>query len=363
MPQRRRLPGRLALALGGLATSLLFGEATARLLHLDGYDRPRLIGADGSVVADASEITRFFGAPGERPPGSLTQSSPGIVVRAWYDRPRWSYFDADGCVEYRINSLGFRDHEFPVEKPAGEQRLIAIGDSFTFGAGVPAGLCWVEQLEARLVAARRAPVEVIDAGLANGHNPSTYPPWVAEMAPRLGADAVLVGLCLNDLSTDLPLWITPTAPPPPLPLSGSSALMRLATQARDALAVGEARQAKPLRIRPFLASHRDDWKGSSAGLLEMHRFCGEHGIRFIVIVFPLLSQLKEGYLLRELHDLVDGFCRDQSIECIDLLDAFLGRDERELWVHPTDQHLNDVANAIAADAVADWFAAHPLAAR
>lgn len=40
-------------------------------------------------------------------------------------------------IEYRINSKGLRDDEATYEKPEGKFRIVLIGDSFTFGWGVP----------------------------------------------------------------------------------------------------------------------------------------------------------------------------------------------------------------------------------
>jgi hypothetical protein len=36
---------------------------------------------------------------------------------------------------------------------------------------------------------------------------------------------------------------------------------------------------------------------------------------------------------------------------LDLFDAFRGRDGPSLWVHPTNQHPNEEAHAIAAEAL------------
>jgi len=41
-----------------------------------------------------------------------------------------------GKVRYRTDSRGLRDEEIPFEKPAGERRLLAVGDSFTYGIWV-----------------------------------------------------------------------------------------------------------------------------------------------------------------------------------------------------------------------------------
>lgn len=40
-------------------------------------------------------------------------------------------------IEYSINSKGLRDDETPYEKPEGIFRIVLLGDSFTFGYGVP----------------------------------------------------------------------------------------------------------------------------------------------------------------------------------------------------------------------------------
>ena len=64
-----------------------------------------------------------------------------------------------------ISSAGFRDREFPEEKPAGGFRVMAIGDSFTFGAVAIADV-WPKVLEHRLGQLFPGrPVEVIDAGV------------------------------------------------------------------------------------------------------------------------------------------------------------------------------------------------------
>ena len=63
--------------------------------------------------------------------------SPNSVIN--FQLPEFDY-------EVRTNSLGFRDIEHPVAKPAGEFRLMAIGDSFTEGWGARFEQTWLNVL-------------------------------------------------------------------------------------------------------------------------------------------------------------------------------------------------------------------------
>ena len=46
-----------------------------------------------------------------------------------------------------------------------------------------------------------------------------------------------------------------------------------------------------------------------------------------------------------------SFCTEEEIEHLDLYDRFHGLDDRELWIHPMDQHPNPVAQRIFAEGI------------
>jgi hypothetical protein len=66
--------------------------------------------------------------------------------------------------DVKINSHGFRDREYAIEKAPGTTRIVALGDSITFGNYLPLETVWTERLEA-LYAKRGRPVEVLNLGV------------------------------------------------------------------------------------------------------------------------------------------------------------------------------------------------------
>ncbi len=66
-------------------------------------------------------------------------------------------------IEYVINSAGFRDREYPLEKPAGTFRILLLGDSHTFGFGIP-----LEKHFSKILEGYFARVEVLNMGV-NGY--------------------------------------------------------------------------------------------------------------------------------------------------------------------------------------------------
>ncbi len=69
-------------------------------------------------------------------------------------------------VKYSINSLGFRDREFNVTKPAGVFRILMLGDSYTEGYGVELGESFSKQLESMLNS-NGGQYEVINTGVGS----------------------------------------------------------------------------------------------------------------------------------------------------------------------------------------------------
>ncbi|NRA95773.1 MAG: SGNH/GDSL hydrolase family protein [Planctomycetes bacterium] len=347
----RKTALRLLLALCVLVSSL---EVLSRIFLPDPYVPSHIRTSDQRRVP-TGEILQFVRkalaeSRMDVPRGRLLA---GSEFRLWYDRPSWDYFDDDGCVTVRINSLGFRDEEFPASKPDGEYRVLAVGDSFTFGLGVQGEDTWPQQLEGMLADVRGGSVEVINAGFAAGsHYPPGYVGWIGQHGLALDPDVVVIGLCLNDLG-DPPipmLWYDKVEVDPWL--GGASAFLKWV---QTAVAQRHAERA-PVDIEQYVDEAQQ--RAVTGAVLSIREDLDGKGIRLIVAIFPMLSRL-EDYPYQRIHDAVAELCDAKEIEHLDLLDRFRGLDEYTLWVHPTDQHPNHVGQRLIAEGIRDYLKSHP----
>lgn len=106
-----------------------------------------------------------------------------------------TYHTTEFDYTVRINSLGFRDREFDVARSK-TCRLIAVGDSFTFGWGVSLEDSWPKRLETGLAQAG-FDVEVANLGFPGG-NPIDYANIVGHAVPMLAPDLVMVAVLQGD---------------------------------------------------------------------------------------------------------------------------------------------------------------------
>jgi hypothetical protein len=120
--------------------------------------------------------------------------------------------------------------------------------------------------------------------------------------------------------------------------------------------VERRRHARALQAEYFESIRRSfqtrNWDVCKEALLNLRGDSIRRNFRLIVVVFPVLWELDGAYPLEDVHKLVDTAFHDLGLEYIDLLDVYRGRDAETLWVHPTDQHPNEIAHRLAAERIA-----------
>ncbi|MDA0373346.1 MAG: SGNH/GDSL hydrolase family protein [Planctomycetota bacterium] len=323
--------------------------------------------------ADFDRAQRYLEVVPDAPRFRL-RFKPGVTVHLCYRGYEGEgAFDAEGCVEFRTNSLGFRDREeLCAPKPEGQRRVVCLGDSTTVGWGVPEADGWTRRAE-DLLRVDDDGVRVANCGASGTLLPDEHAHALFTRFGALDPDVVVVTLCINDL---LPVNGGMAHFEPSvferlgMPLDGwlgHSALVNDAARAlrRDAALrldpdhdwVG-ALMALPVAEYPPAAQKLGAvYWGSGVpeqALRAIHGWCNERGARLAVMVWPFLQQLgnRSEHPFTPVHDAVGQFCEGEGIAFLDLLDVFLGLDPASLWLTPLDMHGNVRAHALAAPEIA-----------
>lgn len=175
----KRLGPKLLLSLGVTLIALLVAELGYRL---------RFYGTAG-LSPRAMNSLHHFGESGLLRPAEL----PGLRYQL---RPNLN--ELYRLARFETNSLGLRDEEYPLEKPAGTFRIAVVGDSFTMGSGVELEDAYHSVLE-RLLDERPGDqrYECINFGVA-GYGLGDYEAVVEHLVGRYEPDLILVGLSRTD---------------------------------------------------------------------------------------------------------------------------------------------------------------------
>ncbi len=96
------------------------------------------------------------------------------------------------------NRLGFREREFEMPKPAGKFRIMVLGDSLTWGAGLTEDQRYTQLLENRLrEECPHVEIEVLNFGRP-GAPTTAERDLLDEHIDTVQPDLVVVGFCVND---------------------------------------------------------------------------------------------------------------------------------------------------------------------
>lgn len=116
-------------------------------------------------------------------------------TRLWVQAPNAS-FTLPEHGELQTNELGLRDGPVAIPKPAGEHRILSLGESSTWGHGVRQSDTYSTLLERMMTTPGRA-VNVINAGVP-AYTVQQSAVYLAEEGARLQPDVVMVYHQTND---------------------------------------------------------------------------------------------------------------------------------------------------------------------
>lgn len=277
--------------------------------------------------------------------------------------------------DFRLNSMGFKDVEFTVEKE-GKYRIVAIGDSFAFGV-VPYQYNFLTVLEQR-ISTDRPDVEIYNMGIPE-IGPRDYVSILVKEGLRFKPDLLL--LCFyvgNDFTaSEIPIRKLYN-------YSHVVSLLRYVFairpvyQQRDFGEMSYDDDGPTFPYEKFLeierkeaGIYRSDYGkfgrlvfDSMRYLKEMDRICTKNDIEYVVIILPDGAQVSSSlqsdiirtspYSVEVQWDFskpnraLAGKLEDSGISHLDLYESFLSVSKEKRLYKPNDTHWNIAGNELAA---------------
>jgi hypothetical protein len=248
------------------------------------------------------------------------------------------------------------DRPFP-PKQEGRRRILAVGDSFTYGQGIDAFWSYPAQLERMLEGS--PPVEVLNLGVP-GRASEDVLEVVRSLVPVLEPDFVVYGMCLNDfLPSKASEWV---AWPFPLPKGMKRSLRR---RSRVGRLVDERYGALLTRLglRPdfydeLLAGFPGYRRRFERDVRAMNGFVVEQGLPPVVAMVLDPRPRWEGPG-RTLALAAEAAMEAAGMVVVESENYYRRHDGRDFRVSRWDAHANEEANAIFASRFAAALRGRP----
>jgi hypothetical protein len=297
------------------------------------------------------------------------------------------YFD----YEYSVNSQGLRGAPNIVgAKSSPTQRILFLGDSFTFGVGVDDSATYPERVRARLRSWCDNPVETINAGVG-GFGTSQELLYLQHYGWHFAPDVVVVGFMTvdpedNSLSglhrlvngrledippSERPGWGLIKAHkhvPGYTWLVAHSSLfnwtrLKISSLAAQRAAAREAARESTTSVDTTAADAQEfeRWRITAAIFDRLRAETDSHGARLVVAIIPHGGSLSEYYASgRDIRvDRMLDICRQQGLVCVNVSESIRRSlpttDPRSLYLR--EGHFNATGYDFVADAVAKRLAA------
>jgi lysophospholipase L1-like esterase len=324
----------------------------------------------------------------------LFEDDPAMGFRLKpHARVRFKTTETDAVIA--INGLGVRDDEEIGPKPAGERRVLILGDSLVLSVQVPADQTFSELLETKLNAGGAGPRYRVVNGGVQGYGPIEELLFFRRLAAQVEPDLVIVAVFVgNDAEEALAsrMKLERGAEGTPLEPSAATRLRRLLRRSmvwqilRTRIVSASGRLATLRRPEPPLQSYAANPAPRIADGLSLARRCvGDIdaegraiGARTAVALLPARFQVDDGDYGR-LQDAVrgaggelvrdaattrfDAALRDVPVPRLDLLPAMRRTRPGPDLFYQSTVHLTPFGHRVVAEALHDFIQAEGLLTR
>lgn len=255
----------------------------------------------------------------------------------------------------RTNSIGFRTKDIR-SRNAGEYRVMLLGDSMFYGVGVQEP----DMVSSVLEQQETSGLSVYNYSVT-GYN-TVQELLVAEAyTEALSPDHIVLGFFIaNDILPNAIAFIDEDGN------YSTSADMELMVRNKLTEGLGFLSHFTSLRIiadrifiprlRYKLSTDHDLISNSYALLSDIKRFAIAHGAKFSVVIMYPKDSVQGGLMQawsnsREVGTLINKYCKQNSIEVLDLIDYMNTATHKDRYFFKNDGHPNKQGNAFIAAAI------------
>lgn len=262
----------------------------------------------------------------------------------------------------KYNSWGRREDAFDRVAPENTYRIVVIGDSITYGQGIPEEMRFTNRLSSDL-AGSETQFQILNFG-KSGANFSHHIREIKKVLD-LNPDFILLQWYVNDFEEQIakgrPSYRN-IAPTRELHYRWhtSSALYYVLNAGWHALQnyMGMVETYEHYMNERFLDPNSESSKRALHELRKILNLASTHDVPVGMVLFPRLRPyLINNYPFDYLHERVILVCKKNNIPYVDLREDFklFGSDVRRLHVNKYDAHPNGLANEIAAKRILEVF--------
>lgn len=252
-------------------------------------------------------------------------------------------------VNIKTNSIGFRDYEYDLEKPADIKRIIVLGDSITLGWGVDLSQSYPKILEKMLneeSSVKNKKYEILNSAVGN-YNTEMEVNIIKEYL-YLDPDAVIVGFFPND--AEKTMMIKPG----------------IIYQLKKRLYFYPFFWDRVMRLRYLFANkenkydskihnfYLDEYKGKERidlAFSELKSLSQSQNFSVYILIIPVFYNEFDDYNLLYVHQFVKGLCIKYNFECIDTFNNFKNYALKDIIISYEDAHPNVVGHKIIAESI------------
>jgi lysophospholipase L1-like esterase len=258
-------------------------------------------------------------------------------------------------VEIKTNKEGWRDYDYPLQKNNNTKRIMMLGDSLTFGWGVPFEQTMAKRLEKKFInGGHEQTVEVINTGVGN-YNTAMEVNAFFKKGKKYNPDMILLMYYINDAEP------TYTQPGKTRILLNQLYLYGFLS---DKIINTQIHLSRDKQFENFYGNL---YKQGATGRQEVEKainklamYCKENNIQLHIFVIPEMHEF-ENYPFQEVTDFVQSTATENDVPATDLLPYFQivtsskknseSISPSDLWVSVEDAHPNAKGNLIIAEAI------------